>query len=1321
MPKQKQVESEKLPIPIKDKRVHKTDGILEAMQMEFDMTKDVKLGYVPLHRLANAVSNTVADRRAGRVGRVSALSWVERGPNSNSVGVSNGNIRGTGNDAVTSGRMRAIWVDLADPTHKQVWIGSVSGGLWKTNDINAQPANWSLVNDFLGNLAVTSICQNPANTNEMYFGTGEKTANTDAVRGGGIWKSTNHGVTWNLLPATTGFWNVSRILCDAAGNVYVATIGANGILRSTDGGNTWVNITPASLTSRVTEMRLSSTGRLHIVCGYRNDGISGYRYTDNPATVDPSTWTAPTTSFPTAYNSEIAVAGNILYALPANAAWTTPTIYKSTDGGANWAATPTSPPSGLAEPSINLNQGWFDLAIGVDPSNPNMVIAGGLNFYRSIDGGATWNQITRWVGNIFNYVHADHHTVVWTSSHVLVGTDGGIFYSADNATSFTDRNVGLRTKQFYSCAIHPTNTNYFLAGAQDNGTHQLTNAGLGASVEIRGGDGGYVHIDENEPQYQFASTVYNNYSRSINGGNTWTTISQSPTVGLFINPTDYDDANNKMYTSGSAGTYVRWENPQTGSTFTNVSIGTVTGNQVSNVRVSSHKNNRVFLATTAGEVIRVDNAHTNSPTAVKINGTGMPVNNNVSCINTGTDDNNLIATFSNYGVAHVFVSTTGGGTSGWTNITGNLPDIPVRWAMFYPEDNDKAIIATDMGIFETDDINGTSTVWMQNISFPVVRTNMLQYRPKDGTILAATHGRGLWTTVLPSTVPYIRFASSYNYAFATEETVQTGNLCRKYKDHTVNMRIDKAPTGAASVALNLSGGTAVQGVDFDFTTNGNFTTPSNMLSFADGSVAEQVITIRVYDDAEIEPEESFTLTYSVSGTTNAVAAPSGQSFTFTIAENDKVPAFPFFGSATVGNGSYGGYVQPFRGSFAKSKSQYIYTAAELLAAGVKPGALTTIGFNVTSKGSTIPYSGLSISLKNTASTILSGSFETGVTLCYTGNYSTFVGENYLDFNVTSFTWDGTSNLLVQFCYNNPDNTVTGDDNVSTSITSDSKGVWARTATGTPGCDITTGVLTGITGPIYVRPDIIIPTLLGNEIETGLNATKQEYVSGSGSYYFYTPGVNKVLGSISNATSQLNCASLTVAGAGNTWQSSFAGPRSQKVIDVSVDNSSASYTLGIYFTAAELNGKTASTVRLMGTTAANIGSSDASNSTVYPTTFTSYGSGYLFTATVSGSGRFVLTEANVTSIRNTSRQDNFVRLLQNPVTTSVPLIISNQTRVPVEATLVSSNGQVVKRWNLGRADGSNQLPLNGRGVLNGLYILRINAGSKTQSFKLIVKQ
>ena len=99
-----------------------------------------------------------------------------------------------------------------------------------------------------------------------------------------------------------------------------------------------------------------------------------------------------------------------------------------------------------------------------------------------------------------------------------------IFYSDNNGVSFTDRNVGLGLKQFYSCAIHPVLTNYFLAGAQDNGSHQFNGPGLTSSVEVTGGDGAYVHIDQDEPQYQFTSFVYNQYRRSTDGGATWGNI-----------------------------------------------------------------------------------------------------------------------------------------------------------------------------------------------------------------------------------------------------------------------------------------------------------------------------------------------------------------------------------------------------------------------------------------------------------------------------------------------------------------------------------------------------------------------------------------------------------------------------------------------------------------------------------------------------------------------------------------------------------------------------------------------------------------------------
>ncbi|HMU46312.1 MAG TPA: T9SS type A sorting domain-containing protein [Chitinophagaceae bacterium] len=1215
------------------------DGIREAQQMEFEYTKDISLGYIPKYRLINAMEALKSARANGSYPqRLNALTWSERGSNSDAVGPSNGNGRVSGTQ-VTSGRMRAIWVDLADATNHTVWVGGVDGGIWKTTDVTASPATWTLANDFLGNLAIADITQDPTNTNTMYFATGERAVNSDAVVGGGVWKSVDHGVTWSLLAGTTSFWNASRIVCDAAGNVYVAAVASltgvpgstGGIYRSTDGGATWsANISPTGLSARVTEMVISSTGRMHIACGYYNTavGSAGYRYTDAPSTVTSGTWVSPTTSFsPVQYNVDIAAAGSTLYALPSSSSFQTSQVWKSTDGGDNWAITTTTPPTTGSTP-LSSGQAWYNLAIAVDPTDANNVMVGGLNSYRSIDGGATWSVNSVWVTGVpgsSNYIHADHHIIVWNNNQVLDGGDGGIFYSADDGATWADRNVGLRLKQFYACAIHPTSTNYFLAGAQDNGVHQLNGAGITSSVEVTGGDGAFVHIDEDEPQYQFGSYVFNVYRRSTNSGATWGTVSYSSSIGQFINPTDYDDINNNFYGPWSAGSYIRWMSAPTTTNAFSVSVSSMTTSSLTATTVSKYTSNRVFFGSSNGKIIRADNAHTGTPTLTDITGSGMSAST-VSCIAQGTTANNLIATFSNYGAAHVWVSTTGGGAAAWTNITGNLPDIPVRWAMFYPEDNTQAIIATEMGIFETSLINGGSTVWVQNSTFPTVKTNMLQYRFSDNALLAASHGRGLWTSSITPVSPYVRFASSYTYSSVKNEATGSTTGCRNYTDYTLNMHIDKAPTGTANVTLSIAGGaTATQGVDFDFTTNGSFVSPSNVVTFPSGGTADQPITIRVYNDAEVEAgTEFFTFNYSIGGGTDAVAAPSSNSYTFYIGENDITPTSTAV--ETVLNNNITEHV-PNNGTY------YFYSTGVNRLINSLTGTSGNLGC------------------------VTSNVFEAGST------WQSFAGgeRSQKVIEVTPTTNTGSSYTIGLY-------------------------YTAAELAGKPPASLKIAKTTAAT------------MASANALNTTVVSTS--FASYNGSDYVFTAsftGFSKYFLVDNNVVLPVDL--ISFSGYLNNQQKSVLQWKTTNQFNLEKFEVQRSYD-GVQF--------------------ATIGNVDAVPN---PPTVQDYGYTEPTIAKAVNFYRLRMVDFDgkeklsaIIKITN-NKPVKFVELLENPVRNNISFIIDNSLGDNVSMLLYSNSGQLINRWNLGNQQGTVLVPIDRFNLSSGIYILRIGAGNRSESFRI----
>ncbi len=753
----------------------KYDGPLERGLLETEKTRDPRLGYVPVERLWYALEYTEQLKQANNY-RTLDLVWTERGPNFDSVGPSNGNRRGAaGTVSYTSGRVKAVLIDQSDPTGNTVFAGGVAGGIWKCTNFLESVPNWKNISEHLDNLAIASICQDPGNPDILYAATGEATSNADAVFGRGVYKSTNHGLTWSGLTATLGFRRNFKILCGPNGDVYLATRGF-GLRRSSNGGASWKNITPTGLTttspSFCTDIEFSSTGKLHASFGYSSGSVN-YRYTSTPSTVSSGTWNEGTgirqNTTVKANRLEIAALADTLYAVTTNTSNNVDSCYMSIDGGATWSIrNRTAFPTGITN-----TQGWYDLTLAINPDNSSQIIVAGLDAYKSRDSGRTVQRNTFWVSTS-PYVHADHQWIQWfkvgSENRVVMGTDGGIFLSRDSGRTYRDKNRNLAIKQFYSVAVHPTNPNYFIAGAQDNGTHQLKYPGLGSSIEVTGGDGMFVHINQKNPNIQFATYVYNQFRRSTNGGSTWSGINLSGTggPGMFVNPFTYDDNANVLYASWSTSpardSILRWNNPSTATNaatslrdtiaVTSLMRGTTHGN-ASAFACSPYTPNRLFVGGSNGGLVRIDDANTVTNATIDAKTTVLTSNDFpggfLNCINIGTSDDYLLAVFTNYGINNVWYSRDGG--SSWLAIDGNLPDMPVRWAMFHPGDNSKVLLATEAGVYTTALVNGAFTVWMPSPGFPPVRTDMLKLRASDNIVAAATHGRGIFTGVISSLLP----------------------------------------------------------------------------------------------------------------------------------------------------------------------------------------------------------------------------------------------------------------------------------------------------------------------------------------------------------------------------------------------------------------------------------------------------------------------------------------------------------------------------------------------------------------------------------------
>ena len=841
------------PTPVPGK-LPKQDRIDLAMEMEFELTKDPATNTVPRERLYDAWAETqrIISTQSTRTG-TSSIIWEERGPSN------------------VGGRTRSIIIDANDPTNNTVWAGGVSGGLFKTTNISAADPAWRPVDDLFDNLAVSCMAQDPGNPNIMYFGTGEGWFNADALRGLGIWKTMDGGQTWNRLSSTANatFYYTQKLVVTNTGIVFASTSNG-GLLRSTDRGNTWTTVLGLgtfSNSSEATDIELASDGTLYVSMGIFSQG-SVWKSSDNGGS-----WTQLTTGLPGSGFERVEIASapsdpNRIYLLLQDGSNNQCAgIYRSTNGGNSFTA--VNNPSAIGMSSFTRNQAWYDLICAVDPNNPDILTIGGVDLLRSTNGGNSWTQITQWFGGGgLQYVHADQHEIVYVNSNlVFYGNDGGVWRSTNGGVTITERNGGYNVTQFYSCAIHPDEgTDYFLGGTQDNGTHRVTAPGFSPSLRVSGGDGSFAHIDEDEPNIQMSGYTYQNYVITTNNWQSSSGAGDGSQTGAFINPTDYDSEANTLYCAHDGGTFYRISGIGGGRSESQLTVPAFGGGTVRHVSVSPNVSNRVYFGTSNGRVVRVDNAHTGSPTGVRLNPTGGP-RGSISCIAIEEgNDNHLLVTSSNYGIVSIWETFNAGGT--WLNREGNLPDFPVRWVVFNPSNTNSAILATELGVWSTDDLNQSQVQWSPNVTMPNTRVSMLQVR-ESGTILAGTYGRGFYTSS-GLELPNIEFALSQQLVFESSDGGQLDD-CNGFTEIRIPITISTPPAVPVPVLINFGPSTTIEPEDYNFV-------PSNLLLFPPGVADTQFLTIQLANDGLIEGNEFMELLIDLPAQGSATVGEQNQVF-----------------------------------------------------------------------------------------------------------------------------------------------------------------------------------------------------------------------------------------------------------------------------------------------------------------------------------------------------------------------------------------------------------------------------------------------------------
>jgi uncharacterized repeat protein (TIGR01451 family) len=758
------------------------DTLRRMAEEERRRLMDPATGTVPYERLDAArrqLNNRSVPANGARVAQsgIPNITWQERGPSN------------------VGGRTRALLFAPNDPAHKKVWAGSPAGGLWYTNDITDANAGWTPVSDNWENTIVTALAADPSNPQVMYAGTGDA---YNYVLGGGIWKTTNGGTSWTRLSSTIptnsyptisySFGFIQRIVVNSSGEVFAAT--RLGVVRSTDGGTTWQYALAPNQFIGVTGATGNFDNDLVTDLELGTDGIvyAGF----NPSRVFKSTSTTGTSWFEISpvgssggERTELALApstsgdSQVIYGVSRayNSVSDSQDIKwfkKSTNGGSTW--TDVQIPTFSWGSHFTNGNGYGALNLAVHPTDANTVYAGGYDWFRSVDGGTSWRGPL--VNSFLNY-----QTLVFqpgNAQSAVLCSDKGVLWSSNwNDASLTqptvlDKNNGYRVNETNSVAMKSSPGSAYVLGTSRSGAFKLMADGLsaGAVFYTNPYDMGLTFIDDDTPASQVFLTSGSVYL--YNGINYQFITGLNSTGGVA----DYNSPLNTLYVAdynyATSQCFIRKVTGIGSSILTTVIPLTGVTNSLSYLKLSKDRT-ALFAGNYPGKLYKITNLDQANPTITIIDNGAFPLYTFISGIDVGASDNELLVTLSNFGVQSVWYTNDGGQSwAGKDQSNYGLADVPVRAALFNPQNRKQVLLGTDAGIWSTTDITAANPGWtFSGTGMGAFRVNQLKYRASDGRIAAATYGRGVFTSdafAIPYTLPTIVITATSNATLCVGNT-----------------------------------------------------------------------------------------------------------------------------------------------------------------------------------------------------------------------------------------------------------------------------------------------------------------------------------------------------------------------------------------------------------------------------------------------------------------------------------------------------------------------------------------------------------------------